>query len=388
MKKKLKLSFFSSSRADYGLLCPLINSCSQHPNIKAGVIVSGSHLLKSHGYTVKEIIKDNFVIQAKIKLKQTSDSPIEIGNALSSAIRKYTVSLDQIKPDIAIILGDRFEAFGFAQAAYLLGIKILHIHGGEVTHGSLDDGFRHSITKLSHLHCTSTERHKRRVIQLGEDPKYVANTGSLCVENFLKLKLLTQSEVKKFLNFNNSNPYILITYHPVTTNTEDPDATISNLLKSLLTLKNYNFIFTLPNIDSGNLVIRNKIISFSKKYHKISKSYESLGSLKYLSLMRDAHLVAGNSSSAIIEAPITKTVSLDIGFRQRGRERSLSTISCSSSASAIKSGLRRAIELSNNKSDKIFVSPYYKKGTSTIIRSKIIKYGFLNLTQKKFYDKK
>ena len=387
MSKKLKVSFFSSSRADYGLFRPLLSICNEDPRIDAGIIVSGSHLIKSHGYTVKEIMNDKFFIQSKIKINIPFDSPSNINQALGSALSKYSIALEEIEPNIAVVLGDRFETFGFAQAAYILGINILHIHGGEVTNGSLDDGFRHSITKLSHLHCTSTERHKQRVIQLGENPKYVFNTGSLCVENFDKLNLLSSDDISSFLNFKNNNPYIVITYHPVTTGSEDPKQTISNILNGLLALKNYNFIFTLPNIDSGNLVIRNKIISFVKKYKNISRFYESLGSLKYLSLIRDAVIIAGNSSSAIIESPIVKTVSLDIGVRQKGRERSKSTVSCSSGISEIKHGLNRTIKLSKSKSDKIFYSPYYKKNTSNIIRDRIIKFGFQSLAEKKFYDR-
>ncbi len=372
-----KVLFITSSRADYGLLRDVILE-TQKLNRETYLLVTGSHLSEEFGNTIKEIKKDNInkIIKRNILDKKFNDN--KISNYISESINITTEVINKKKPDIIVILGDRYELLGSAIAAMILRIPITHIHGGELTIGAYDDSIRHSITKLSHLHFPIHNKYKKRLIQLGENPKTIFNFGALGAHAISKIKLFKKLEIEKILNIKLNKKIILATFHPVTLEKNMSKYYIKNLIKFLSKLNNYIIIFTSPNFDNESNILKKEILNFVKKKDNIH-FYKSLGSKMYISLMKISYLVIGNSSSGVLETPSFGVRTINIGNRQEGRIMSSNIIKCNYDVNSI----NKAFLKSKNKSTKPY-NPFFKKNTPIKMAKKILDFKF-NL-KKIFFD--
>ena len=380
MKKKILI--FTGSRADYGLLKPLISRIKKDKRYKFLIAAGSHHFSKNLGFTYKEIIKDNFKINyaCSVKIKNTTFSDVSqyCGNSITDNSRY----LEKKRPDIVILLGDRYEVFSFCIASFFLQIPIIHIHGGEITEGAFDDSLRHSITKLSNYHFVSHNAHKKRIIQLGEHPSRVYNFGALGVENIKKTKLITKKILFRRFKISLDKKIILITFHPETQSNIPLKKQIKIFLSALNRFKNIYFVFTYNNPDpEGNFFI-NEIKKFQKK-NKNVKLFSSLGVKIYHSLIKNVDLVIGNSSSGVFEVPSLKTPTLNIGNRQKGRLFSRSVFCCDNNKKEIEKKIKKI--LFSNLRIK-FDDIYYKKNTSILMFNKIKNILNKKKHTKKFYD--
>jgi len=376
MKKKIWV--ISGGRAEYFLLESLIHKLKKFDTT---LVLTGSHFFKKYGYTFSQIKKTIPIKKIKINLK--SDSRGEILLFMSKLIQQFTKKMSTNKPDLIMILGDRYEIFSVAVCAMILKIPIAHIHGGEITEGAFDDSIRHAITKLSHLHFVTTEKYKNRVIQMGENRKNVHNVGSLGVENTQRIKLLKKKEIEKKLNFTLNKKNLLITFHPVTL-TKNIES-IDPLLKSLSKLRDTNLLFTSPNIDPGNNIILKKIKSFVSR-KKNSKLFPSLGQKLYFSCIKVFDGVVGNSSSGIIEVPSFQKGSINIGNRQKGRIAAKNVINCKNNETSIDFSIKKLLSKKFKEDIKKNKNPYFQKNTSTNIVNILKKLSFKDLPYKNFFD--
>ncbi len=313
---KRKICIVTGTRAEYGLLSNLAKKLQQDEAIDLQMVVTGMHLSPEFGSTYKEIENDGFFIDEKIEILLSADSSTGIVKSIGLAAISLADAFNRLQPDLLIILGDRFEMLAVAQTALIMQIPIAHIHGGECTFGAYDDAIRHSITKMATWHFTSTESHRKRVIQLGESPERVFNVGALGIENIVHLNLLTRQELFQKLQLDEQRPMFLITYHPETNGHING---IYELLKSLENYSDINLVFTKSNADNGGRLINEAIQQFILK-HSNAKIFDSLGQLKYLSAVKNADVVIGNSSSGLIEVPYLETPTVNCGNRQEGRE--------------------------------------------------------------------
>ena len=379
-----KITIFTGSRADYSLLKPLISLFKEDEEIDLNLIVSGSHLSREFGNTWKEIKKDGFNINFKIRILTKSDSPSGILESMSNGLKKIANVFEEDRPHLLIVLGDRYEAMVASQAAMIFKIPIAHIHGGESTFGLIDEAIRHSITKMSHLHFAATENYKKRIIQLGENPKKVWNVGAPGYDNIKQTSFYDKETVEKKLNINIKFPLFLVTFHPVTL--KDKDTEIFNFSISELIKENGTIIITGANADTNGKEIRTISKKFEEKYKNKIFAFDSLGSNLYLSLMKISSLVVGNSSSGIIEAPYLGVASLDIGERQKGRMFSPSVIHSKDNLRDIKKNLKRALSSGHRDLSAKKKSIYGKHGASKKIYKIIKNHNFSNLLIKEFYD--
>ena len=312
-----KILFITSSRADYGLLRNLILK-TQKLNPETYLMITGSHLSKEFGETISEIKKDKIKKIIKKKILDTKFKENNISQYLERSVRETSKVIKKLKPTVLVILGDRYELLGCAMAATVFRIPITHIHGGEVTSGAYDDSIRHSISKLSHLHFPIHEQYKKRLIQLGENPKTIFNYGSLGAYSAKHMKLYNKIELEKKFNIKLNKKIILVTFHPVTLEKNESKFQILNLIKFLNTLNNKIIIITSPNFDNESKIIKSEILNFTKKRDNVY-FYESLGNKGYLSFMKIVDLLVGNSSSGVLETPYFGTKTINIGNRQKGR---------------------------------------------------------------------
>ena len=385
MNKKIKICVITGSRAEYGLLFNLIKLLKESDFFKLQLVVTGTHFSSDHGYTYKEIVKDGLKIDKKIDLKISANNPIDVAKQMSEAINGFAQTYEKLKPNIVLLLGDRYEIICSSLVATIFNIPIAHIHGGEVTKGSVDNAFRHSITKMANFHFVASKQSKCRVIQLGEKNKNIFNVGSLGIENTRKLKLLTKQEIKKFLKINFDLPIFLITFHSETLSNIPIKNQIKPLLDALEEIKNTKFIFTSSNSDVGGNIINEKIIKFVKK-NRNAQYFKNLGHLNYLSLMKWSTVVIGNSSSGIIEAPSLRVPTINIGERQFGREKSSSILNCKNEKNAILKKCKLVLQKINDFSN--IKSPYERKNTSKNILKTLKKIDYNNLEIKSFNDLK
>lgn len=368
-----KICVVTSTRADYGIMSRLIEMLYNDAEIELSLIVTGMHLSEKFGLTYNEI---NIPISRKIDI-EIEKAP---SHSLALSIEKFTCAFGEIKPDIVLILGDRYEIMGVAQAAMLNNIPIAHIHGGETTQGAIDDAIRHSITKMSHLHFTSCEEYRRRVIQLGEQPDRVFNVGSLGVENIKSIPLMTKEELEKSIDFKLGKKNLMVTFHPVTLEGNSAEQ-FKELLSALDELKDTNIIITAPNSDDGNEKLFDLINEFVRKHSNV-KYIKSLGMKRYLSAVQYVDMVVGNSSSGIIEVPSFKKPTINIGNRQKGRVQAKSVVNCSPN----KEDILNAIQTALKKDCSSCVNPYEGDNTADNIFNVIKYYHIQGLINKKFYD--
>ncbi|MBU2044090.1 MAG: UDP-N-acetylglucosamine 2-epimerase (hydrolyzing) [Candidatus Omnitrophica bacterium] len=381
-----KICFITSSRAEYGLLRPLLREVVGDSDLKSQLIATGMHLESDFGLTYKEIEQDGFSIDEKIEIFLNSDTPVGISKSISLGISGLSEAYDRLKPDIVVVLGDRFEILSAAIAAHIARIPIAHIHGGEVTQGSFDDAFRHSMTKMSHLHFTSTEDYRRRVIQLGESPERVFNVGALGVDNIKGLKLLSKEELEKDLDFKFQKHNLLVTFHPVTLESNTSEGQFKNLLDVLEGLDQTGIILTKSNADVGGRVINKMIDQYVNNNSQKAKAFTSLGNLKYLSTMQLVDAVVGNSSSGIIEALSFKIGTINIGDRQKGRIRAESIIDCEPTKEEIKASFEKLYSKEFQQGLASVVSPYGDGQAAKRINHIFKNFDVKGSLKKAFYD--
>ncbi len=373
------------ARSDYGYYFPILKRIEEDPNLALHLIVSGSHLSPDHGLTINDIIEDGFEIGEKIEMLIASDSPEGISKSMGLGTIGFAQSFSRKRPDLLLLLGDRFEMHAAAVAAVPSNIPIAHIHGGEITQGAIDDALRHSLTKLSHLHFVTTDEHARRVIQLGEEPWRVIVSGSPSLDNLHQISLLTTEELEAQYGLRLNQAPFLVTFHPVTLEYKEVEWQIGELLTALENIDD-PIVFSMPNSDTGNRTIYQAIIKFvrSKKNAQVVINFGTQG---YFSIMAMARAMVGNSSSGIIEAASFKLPVVNIGTRQKGRLRARNVIDVGYSREAILEGISRASDPGFRETLLDLKNPYGDGRASGRIVSRL-KNVELNdrLIRKSFYD--
>ena len=368
--KKYKIAILSGSRAEYGLLRPLLKKISLDSEIKLYLVLTGTHLSPGHGQTEKEIKKDKIPIFDRIEMQLSSDTKNGMVKSTALGMIGLADCFNRIIPDVLVCLGDRYEIFSGVYAAALMQIPVAHIHGGELTYGSIDESIRHSITKFSSIHFAATETYKKRIIQMGENPKYVFNTGAMAVESILDIKIINLLEIQKNIKNKIYNDYFLITIHPPTSQKVNLKKFTQQILNALSFFKKTTFIFTYANSDSGGYIINKMCEDFCKLDPEKRIIKKSLGHELYINLMRKATLVIGNSSSGVIEAPILNTPTVNIGNRQEGRYMSESVINTIPAEVNILSAINKALKLKINNN----LHPFGKGKTSYKIINELKKF--------------
>jgi GDP/UDP-N,N'-diacetylbacillosamine 2-epimerase (hydrolysing) len=382
---KRKICVVTGTRAEYGLLYWLMKEIESDSDLELQLIVTGMHLSPEFGLTYKEIEKD-FKIDKKIEILLSSDTSIGISKSMGLAQISFAEVYEELKPDILVVLGDRYEIFSAVNVAMIVKIPVAHLHGGEATEGLIDEPIRHSITKMSHIHFTATNEYKKRVIQLGEEPKRVFNIGGMGIENIKKLKLLSKEELEKSINFKFNKKNLLVTFHPVTLENATAKEQFSELLKALDELKDTNVIFTKANSDTDGRVINQMIDEYvSNKNNTIA--FTSMGQLRYLSSLQFIDGVVGNSSSGLLEAPSFKIATINIGDRQKGRIKAKSVIDCKPKKEDILKAIEKIYTIDFQDLLKSVKNPYEKEELPSKKIVKILKEIDLdNILKKKFYD--
>jgi len=382
-----KVCVVTGTRAEYGLLKPLITEINNTDDMNLQLVVTGMHLSPEFGLTYQEIERDGFEIVERNEMLLSSDTPNGITKSIGLAIIGFADIFTRIVPDIVVILGDRFEVFAAATAAMIHRIPIAHIHGGELTEGVIDDAIRHSITKMSTLHFTSTEQYRKRVIQMGEQPDRVFCVGALGVENIKKQKLLDKRELEQSIQFSLDIPYIIVTFHPVTLENNTAEIQCQNLLSALDQFREYHIIFTKANADMGGRIINKKIDEYVNLNRDRAIVVASLGMVRYLSALKYCEMVIGNSSSGLLEAPSFRIPTVNVGDRQKGRVRGKSVIDCGWTTKEIVDAIQTAKMMINTGKLKNEVNPYEGVNTSNTILQLLREYLLNdNYTAKKFYD--
>jgi GDP/UDP-N,N'-diacetylbacillosamine 2-epimerase (hydrolysing) len=339
---KKKICVVTGSRAEYGLFCPLLKEIKSDNRFVLQIVAAGMHLCPEFGLTYKDIEKDGFKINEKVRIPLSSDTEAAVTKSTGLGMIGFADTFSRLKPDLLILLGDRFEIFSAAIAAFIARIPIAHLYGGEVTEGVLDDAMRHSITKMSYLHFVSTEEYRKRVVQLGEDPRRVFKVGAIGIDNIKKLKMLSKDRLERELRFKFGRKNIIVTFHPVTLENNTTEIQFKNILKALDSFKDLNVIFTKPNADPNGRVIIRLIEDYLKKNPSKGVSFISMGHIRYLSAIKQVDAVLGNSSSGIIEAPSFGKPVINIGDRQRGRIKAGCIIDCNPDLASIRSAIEKA----------------------------------------------
>ena len=379
-----KICVVTGTRAEYGLLRRLLLILKNDPQIELQLVVTGSHLSPSHGMTIDEIESDGFVPIAKLSVDLSDDSKLATVKAMANVTSQIAETLSSLKPDVVVLLGDRYEILATAQAALILDIPVAHIHGGEITSGAFDDSIRHAITKMSSLHFVAAPEYARRVVQLGEQPSSVFNVGSLGVENALASELMNKSDLSKALNVELESPILLVTYHPTTRSTISVTEEIDQVLSTLENFSYCTIVFTGVNADPGNAEVSTRIAKFVQRDPKLRSLHASLGQIKYLSLLNLCDVVIGNSSSGIIEAPAFGKPTVNIGNRQDGRLRADSIIDVGVTKQEIQTAIETALSPTWRERCAQTVSSYKLSNTAQLIAD-TLKNAELNL-HKTFFD--
>ena len=385
--EKLKICVVTGTRAEYGLFYPLLKLLQNDAAFQSQILVTGMHLSPEFGLTYKEIEKDGFEISEKVECLLSSDTRWGITKSTGLAMIGFADAFQRLNPDKVVVLGDRFETFAAATAAYLAKIPIAHLHGGETTEGATDEALRHAITKMAYLHFVSTETYRNRIIQLGEEPHRVFTVGAIGLDNIVQMPLLDKKTLSDSINFDVTNaPYALITFHPVTLENNTAAQQFSELLQALDTQKDLKLIFTLPNADTDGRVIIELIEQFVAKNPQKARAYTSLGQLRYLSAVKHADFVIGNSSSGIIEAPSFHIPTVNIGDRQKGRLQSLTVIDALPTFASIQTAIQKARSETFKKACLGFDNIYGSGDTAKKIIELLRQYAVVSSLKKTFFD--
>lgn len=360
-----RICIATGTRADYGLLYWLMRDLKEHPDFQLSIIASAMHLAPQFGETVRFIRQDGFEIDATVACLDEDDSDVGMGRAYVRATDGFLTALGKLKPDLLIVLGDRFEALAAATAATFLHIPIGHIHGGEVTLGAIDEVFRHAITKMAHLHFTAAEDYRRRVIQMGEAPERSFNVGTVGLDNFIRLDLPSKQNLMADLGLPEQADYALVTYHPATIEKAGPLEGLEALIQAFEAFPELKLVITKANADPGGRRINERLEAFEVSQPDRVRLVTSLGQVRYLAAMKSAAMVVGNSSSGIIEAPAVDVPTVNIGTRQEGRLRAQSVIDMAEDAASIKAGIARALDPGFRAALKHTTPPYGRPGNAT-----------------------
>ncbi|WP_405373468.1 UDP-N-acetylglucosamine 2-epimerase [Pseudobutyrivibrio sp.] len=383
-----KICVITGTRAEFGLLSGLMRLIQQSEHTTLQVVATNMHLSERYGSTYREIEEAGFAIDYKVPMldESANDDSTSTLKAMSRALMGFAEAYDALHPELIVVLGDRYEILAAVEAALIKQIPVAHIHGGELTLGAYDDAIRHSITKMSHLHFTSTEEYRKRVIQLGEQPQSVFYVGALGVENIKHVPLMSKEEIEQNLQFEITDRTILVTYHPVTLSDSNPLSDINALFEALDEHSELHVIFTMPNSDTGGQVIAEAIEQYAAQHTNRVRAYKSLGMRRYLSVMKYCVAVIGNSSSGILETPSFHIPTLNIGSRQDGRIAAESVYNCSTNKDSISAGLEYILSLEFHAIAAKSINPYEKDGTAQAIFNVISTYPLDGILQKKFYD--
>ncbi|MDI6813072.1 MAG: UDP-N-acetylglucosamine 2-epimerase [Desulfitobacteriaceae bacterium] len=381
-----KICIVTGSRAEYGLLYWLIKEVQDDPEIELQLVVTGMHLSPEFGLTYKTIVKDGFLIADTVEMLLSSDSAVGVTKSLGLGTIGFADTFARLRPDIVVLLGDRFEILAAAQAALIAKIPIAHLHGGEITEGAIDESIRHAITKMAYIHFVAAEPYRKRVIQLGEDPKRVFTVGFIGIDNINNLQLLDRNSLEKELAFNFGKTSFLVTYHPATLGRIAPQEAIKELLLALESFPDARIIFTKPNADQDGRLLAQLVDDYIQKHENQAIVFDSLGQVRYLSLLKHTNLVLGNSSSGLSEAPFFGTPTVNVGERQRGRLRWPTVIDCDENAEAIRMAIRKALSEEFAKNTETFAQIQKQESISRKIKDKLKKIHLNEILVKKFYD--
>lgn len=384
----IRINILTTTRAEYGLMRPLIRRMLEDDDIQMHLVVTGTHLDEKYGLTYKEIEKDEFPIYKKIPILSEKSGALSVSETMANALKSFTEYFLEEKPDFLLVDGDRYETMAVCMAAFNTNVPIIHCGGGATTEGAADEFYRHAITKMAYLHFPTTEIYRKRIIQLGEDPDRVFTVGSLGIENILTTKLLSKEELSEMIQFPLDKPYALVTFHPVTLENQTSSEQLLELFKACDSRLDINYIFTMVNADAGGKEINELLRDFSASRTDRVLCVESLGSLKYLSAMKYCEFVLGNSSSGLIEAPSFKIPTVNIGDRQRGRIKANSVIDCEPLEQNILEAIDKAMSPEFRHICKATVNPNGDGDTTRKIVDSI-KYYCENHTvdlKKRFYD--
>ncbi len=377
----------TATRAEYGLLRPVIKRLIGTKELKTKVVVTGAHLCQEFGMTVQEIESDGIPIDKKIEILLGSDTPVAVSKSMGLAMIGFAEYFEECRPDALLVLGDRYETLAVCCAAMNARIPIFHMYGGETTQGAIDEAIRHSITKMSFLHFTSTQAYAKRVIQLGEDPGRVYTVGAVGIENALHMDLLSKKELEGELGCRLGENYAVVTFHPVTLEEMSAADQAEELLKAVAGFPGMTFLFTKANADAEGRIINTRIGEFAQN-HKNIYLFSSLGVRKYLSAVKYAAMVIGNSSSGLVEVPSFKIPTVNIGDRQKGRMQAESVINCRPARKEIKEAIERALSPGYREKARMAPNPYGDGNTSEKVVGIIKDWmgrGRLDI-KKKFYD--
>jgi GDP/UDP-N,N'-diacetylbacillosamine 2-epimerase (hydrolysing) len=380
-----KICVVTGTRAEYGLLRWVMQGIKDAPELTLQVVATGMHLSPEFGLTYRDIEQDGFQIDRKVEMLTSSDTSVGIAKSMGLGLIGFADVFHELKPDLVLVLGDRFEIFSAVSAALVARIPVAHLHGGETTAGAYDEAIRHSITKMSHLHFVAAEEYLQRILQLGEQPEKIFLVGGLGVDNIKRLNLLSREGLEDALGFKLSKKNLLITFHPVTLDQSSAEEQMAELLAALGELHDTELIFTMPNADNGGRSLIKMVESFVEK-HSNAHAFTSLGQLRYLSCMSHVDAVVGNSSSGLLEAPSLQKGTINIGERQRGRLQASSVINCEPSKQEIKAALKELYNVNFQKNLHMTVNPYGEGNASKKIVDVIAGFNLQDITKKTFYD--
>jgi GDP/UDP-N,N'-diacetylbacillosamine 2-epimerase (hydrolysing) len=380
-----KICVITGTRAEYGLLRWVMQGIKDHADLTLQIIATGMHLSPEFGLTYREIEKDGFKIDRKIEMLTSSDTPVGIAKSMGIGMIGFADALNELKPDLIVVLGDRFEIFAAVSAALVGRIPVAHLHGGETTEGAFDEALRHSITKMSHLHFVAAAEYRQRVIQLGEQPERVFLVGGLGIDAIKQITLLDRKALEASLDFPLGSKNLLVTFHPATLETQSPAQQMAELLAALGQLEDTHLIFTMPNADNGSRELACMVSDFVAT-HANARAYESLGQLRYLSCVQLVDGVVGNSSSGLMEVPSLGTGTVNIGERQRGRLKAQSVIDCLPHCQDILDAINSLYTANFRQALQNVVNPYGSGGASQKILQVLEDYPLDGLTKKSFYN--
>jgi GDP/UDP-N,N'-diacetylbacillosamine 2-epimerase (hydrolysing) len=380
-----KICVITGTRAEYGLMRWVMQGIKDDPELRLQIIATGMHLSPEFGLTYREIEQDGFQIDRKVEMLTSSDTPVGIAKSMGLGMIGFADALNELRPDLIVVLGDRFEIFSAVAAALVARIPVAHLHGGETTEGAFDEALRHSITKMSHLHFVAVEEYRQRVIQLGEQPDRVFLVGGLGVDNIKRLKLLDRATLEASIDFKLGQKSLLITFHPVTLETSSAAYQMDELLAALAGLSETQLIFTMPNADTDGRALIKMVEQFVAQ-HPNARGYTSLGQLRYLSCIAHVDGVVGNSSSGLAEVPSFKKGTINIGDRQRGRLQAESVINCEPTRRSIAAALDRLYSADFQASLSLVRNPYGDGGASEKVVQTIKHYSIEGIVKKAFYD--
>jgi len=380
-----RICVITGGRAEYGLLRWLMTAIRETPGLELQVVATGMHLSPEFGLTFREIEADGFRIDEKVEMLLSSDTPEGVTKSMGIGLIGFADMFQRLKPDLVVVLGDRFEILSAASAALIARIPLAHLHGGETTEGAFDEAIRHAITKMAHLHFVAAEEYQRRVVQLGEDPARVFVVGGLGIDNIHKLPLLGREQLEEALDFKLGKKNLLVTYHPVTLDGSESLRHMQALLDALDTLTDTNLIFTMPNADSDGRALGEMVQDYVLK-HSNARVYKSLGQLRYLSCMKHVDGVVGNSSSGLIEAPALGKGTVNIGDRQRGRLKAASVIDSAPNRDDIIAALQRLLTPQFQAEARTVRNPYGDGGAAARIATVLRDFPLTDILKKRFYD--